>query len=206
MNLHPYKWCDTEIKLPIPERFTEENITKDSSFDFLLKADLKSNRYNVKIEGEKHTERSLLSAQRAILIQIIEDNYQDRDICFTNCSDLSMQGGLDAYLQNWGMISVLNPFVLEEEKKSNIEKIKLLLIGDKLKAFKGIRENNIPRIANITSIYISALLTVFSEAIHHESIQIAEQYYTLYKSYLMSGLDVETEEYYLKIMEKYLKR
>lgn len=206
LNVRPYKWKETVIDIPIPESFKQSEKISHTVMKFNLKPDLKSNRYNVKIEGDQQEERTLLSVQRAMLLRIIEDNFENRDICFTNCSDLSFLGGLDEYLQNEGMISRLKPYPLSQDEKININALHVLLNKENFEKYATIQYHNIPRISNITSLYLNALLMAFSDALSHNDKESAVQWLTFYKAHLMVNLNKEVEDHYLLMLQDAINR
>lgn len=200
-DAHPYKWKETQIEIPVPDSMIHSGQTNEYVMKFNLKPDLKSNRYNIKIEGDKQEERTLLSVQRAMLLRIVEDNFKFRNICFTNCCDITLMGGLDEYLQNEGMISHLLANKPSEDNKANVRAIEKLLIKENFQSFKTVKDHDIPRISNITSLYLSALVISFSDSVARKDKQAAQRWVDFYKENLMPDLDKETEMYYLNMLQ-----
>ena len=103
-----------------------------------------------KIESEKAKARTYLSPQRAILLQIVEDNFAERPIYFSNFASPVFYGGLDNYFQNCGLVSKLLPIKTNDSKYAMDESKLEKLIGlENLGDYKTIKENNIPRISGI---------------------------------------------------------
>ena len=84
-DIHPFKWKETIITIPINKKLQEKyNVKNATSMQWLVKPDLVSDRNHSKIEGEIMNKRTYLSPQRAMLLQIIEDNFDERPIYFSN--------------------------------------------------------------------------------------------------------------------------
>ena len=71
--------------------------------------DYTSTRMHSKIEGEEPQQRTYLSPQRGMLLEIVENNMSQRPIYFTNFSIPTFYGGLENYFQYCGLVSKLLP-------------------------------------------------------------------------------------------------
>ncbi|NOY36283.1 MAG: tetratricopeptide repeat protein [Chlorobi bacterium] len=166
-DIHPFKWDTTTVIIPISQELQEKYaLNGNYKMQWALEPDLFSERNHSKIEGEKIRKRTYLSPQRAILLEIVEDNFQSRPIYFSNATDPFFYGGLDLFFQNCGLVSELLPFNTEQtEYGYNYQKIERLLQKDNLKDYYKIKETDIPRISGI----------VFG---YHNSILILARYYS----------------------------
>ena len=92
-DMHPYKWRSTEIKIPVSP-LTLKKYECDDSYEMIwtVEADLTSNRQHSKMEDEELKNRTYLSPQRAILLQIVEDNFNERPIYFSKLSNQEFFG------------------------------------------------------------------------------------------------------------------
>ncbi len=207
-DVRPYKWKDTVIQLEISEKQKIDFNLPSNYIDYLLTANLSSNRYASKIKSEEVNQRTLVSVQKAILVQIIEDNWKTRPIYFTNCSDQSLIGGFDNYLQNFGLVSKLYPIQFKEDDKeaNDFNEIDKLLQKDNLKGYQSIAKNDIPRISMITFLYLKSFFIKFSAEIKENNLAEAEKSVQFYKDNLMPGLDHETETQYLNLIEDSIKK
>ena len=151
MDIRPFKWRETNIHIDISstDRIKFE-LPDNYKMEWVVKPDLQSERLHSKIESEEAIKRTLLSPQRAILLQIVEDNFSERPIYFSNFAEQSFYGGLNEFFQNCGLVSKLTPIGTKntdyEFDKSKIEK---LLTSRNLEHYKDIKNNNMPRISRI---------------------------------------------------------
>ena len=84
-DIHPFKWDTTTIDILIPQNDIEKyNLSNTYKLRWQVSPDLSSNRLHSKMSGENIKNRTYLSPQKAILLQIIEENYSMRPICFSN--------------------------------------------------------------------------------------------------------------------------
>ncbi|MFQ5448834.1 MAG: hypothetical protein ACE5FF_18065, partial [Saprospiraceae bacterium] len=162
MDLHPFKWDTTTVTIPVPQKVRQKyNLDADYEMHWEVTPDLSSNRYHSKIVGEDAEKRTYLSPQKAILLQIVEDNFLHRPIFFSNMATPSFYGGLDLYFQYDGLVSELLPFQTEgTDYKYNYGKIEQLLQNDNFKDYRQIKEYDIPRISRIALTYHQAVLVL----------------------------------------------
>ena len=149
MDIHPFKWDTTSVNIPYSNELKEElQLSSNSEMNWQVIPDLCSNRMHSKIAGERAKQRTYLSPQRAILLQIAEDNFSKRPIYFSNSASPTLYGGLDKYFQNCGMVSKLLPIKTDSTHfETNFSKLEQLYQSKNLKDFISIKKNDLPRIS-----------------------------------------------------------
>lgn len=149
MDIHPFKWRETTVFIDISEKDKIRfNLPEDTQMAWTIYPDLQSERMHSKIDGETVVKRSLLSPQRAILLQVIEDNFAERPIYFSNFTEPSFYGGLNDYFQYGGLVSKLTPFKTENTDYAiDMTKLEKLFSEENLLKYRNIKENDIPRIS-----------------------------------------------------------
>lgn len=149
MDIHPFKWDTTSVTIPYSNELKEElQLTPKYEMNWQVIPDLRSNRMHSKIPSEIAKQRTYLSPQRAILLQIIEDNFSERPICFSNSASPTLYGGLELYFQNCGMVSKLLPIKTESTHfATNYNKLEQLYQPENFKDFISIKKNDLPRIS-----------------------------------------------------------
>lgn len=196
-DIHPFKWDTTTVSIPI----SKSNIKKyntENSFKWTIIPDLKSERKHSKIKGEKVKYRTYLSPQRAILLQIVQNNFNERPIFFSNLANPIFFGGLNENFSNYGLVSKLTPIKTENtEFKIDYSKIESLLQKEKLQNFPTIKENDIPRISGITFMYHNSLMKL-SEHYRTEGKEKELKNLTkFYSKYLAIEFKPDSEKKYL---------
>lgn len=204
MDIHPFKWDTITINIPISA--ADKTKFKLSANDFMqwnLVPDLFSERMHSKIESEKVKPRTYLSPQRAILAQIVEDNFAYRPIYFSNFASPSFYGGLDTNFQNCGLISKLLPFSTSgSEYEMNLDKLEQLFQKENLSQYNTIKTTNIPRISGIGLAYHHALILLSAEYKKNKENSKLEKLKDLYNSQLRIGFRGDFEEEIWKELEK----
>ena len=150
-DIHPFKWEPTTVSIRVsPTDKKYFGLPDDYLLQWEVFPDLFSERMHTKTESEKAKARAYLSPQRAILLQIVEDNFAERPIYFSNFASPAFYGGLDSCFQYCGLVSKLLP-VKTSGSKYAVDKLKLeaLLCLGNLGDYKSIQEHNIPRISRI---------------------------------------------------------
>lgn len=192
MDIHPFKWKTTTVAIPVSDKHKKEfELPKDYKLQWEVKPDLSSERMHAKIKGEKAKKRTYLSPQRAILLQIIENNFSQRPIYFSNFCSPTFYGGLNQYFQNCGLVSRLTPTVTKGTNYAfDYGKIENLLQKENLKDFGMLIDNDIPRISNITlSGYYVAFLNLLESKNNKERNLLKD----LFDQYLKIGYNKEFE-------------
>ncbi|MBP7462363.1 MAG: hypothetical protein KBA26_13830 [Candidatus Delongbacteria bacterium] len=163
MDIHPFKWKSTEVAISVSSGDKLKfGLPEDYHMAWTVDPDLTSERMHSKIEGEEAKKRTYLSPQRAVLLQIVEDNFDKRPIFFSNFASPIFYGGLEDHFQNRGLVSQLLPIKTQDSDyvydASAIEK---LIDSGNLSRYKTIKNNDFPRISGIViSGYSSAFLNL----------------------------------------------
>lgn len=203
-DIHPFKWDTTTIDILIPQNDIEKfNLSNTYKLRWQVSPDLSSNRLHSKMSGENIKNRTYLSPQKAILLQIIEENYSMRPICFSNFCNPFFFNGLEKYLTNWGLISKLIPV---DSKVYNIQndysEMEKLIRSENLQNYSDIIVNELPRISGLTFIYSETLYLLAKEySIKNEKGKL-KNLINFYDKYLRIGFNKETEKYYSDELEK----
>ncbi len=200
MDIHPYKWDTTSVSIPVSEALKNEfNLAPDYQLTLDITPDLISNRMHSKIQSEKAKKRTYLSPQRAILLHIVEANFAERPIYFTNFVDSSFYGGLNIYFQDCGMLSRLIPVKVSETPNSiHEQKFEALLKAENLKDLQSVKTNNIPRISGIVFAYYQATNRLAQKYKQTQQTEKLKKLIGLYKSHIILGWDPEYEAQILK--------
>lgn len=203
-DIHPFKWDTTQIKIPVSSvMLNKYKIDDDYDMIWTVTPDLTSNRKHSKIEGENVKNRTYLSPQRAILSQIVEDNFMSRPIYFSNMANPEFYGGLNEFFRNCGIVSELTPIKTKgSEFENDYEKIKNLLNSPNLKQLPTIKKTDIPRISGAVFMYHGAVLTL---AEYYQNKKQTEDLINLkdfYLKYLAIGFNEDGEKWYQAEIEK----
>jgi len=163
LDIHPFKWKKTDVLIDVSQQDKQEfNLSTNYQMQWTVLPDLQSERMSSKIESEIASKRAYLSPRQAILLQIVEDNFSNRPIYFSNFAEVSLYGGLNEYFQNCGLVSKLTPI---KTKNTDYEfdrlRVEKLLTLNNFNRYKGIKVNNIPRISRIVLFgYANAILNL----------------------------------------------
>jgi hypothetical protein len=205
MDIHPFKWRETNVYIDIlPADRIKFGLPEDFKMEWVVAPDLQSWRMHSKIEGEEATRRTLLSPQRAILLQIVEDNFSERPIYFTNSAEPTFYGGLNEYFQNCGLVSRLTPIKTKDTKyQIDVQKLEQLFIAENLYRYRNIKENDLPRISGVVVYgYPMALINLANHYRISGQDSKLKQLIELYKNQLKIDFDVEYEQIVLNELEK----
>ena len=206
MDIHPFKWDTTVVSIQVsPIERKQYGLPGNYQLKWEVSPDLFSERMHSKIEGETAKPRTYLSPQRAILLQIVEDNFAERPIYFSNFTSPTFYGGLNEYFQNCGLVSKLVPIPTKESiysfDKSKIEK---MVRSENLVSYKTIKEKNMPRISGIVmSGYSGAFL--YLAGLYKESNE-KDQLKSLIKLYedkMKIDFDSEYETFIANELKRY---
>lgn len=192
MDIHPFKWDTTTVSIQISLTDKKQfNLHGDYELKWEVSPDLFSDRMHSKIESEKAKARTYLSPQRAILLQIVEDNFSQRPVYFSNFCSPTLYGGLNKYFQNVGLVSKLTPVQTKETAYAfNYDKIRELFHESNLKNFKTLPNCNMPRISGmILSGYYISLLNLLENSNVEERLQLKN----LFERHLKVGYNKEFE-------------
>ncbi len=204
MNIRPFKWRETDVFINIsPTDRLKYGLTEDSKMQWTVAPDMQSWRMHSKIEGEEAARRTFLSPQRAILLQIIEDNFAERPIYFTNAAEATFYGGLNEYFQNCGLISMLMP-IKTKDTKYQVDALKLeqLFQPENFTHFAHVKENDFPRISRIVIYgYPSAVIELANYYLSSNMDNNLQQLIDFYRNHLIIGYNKEYEQLILNELE-----
>jgi hypothetical protein len=157
-----------------------------------------------KIDTEAPKKRKFLSPQRAVLLQIVQDNFSERPIYFTNFAAPDLYGGLEEYFNNYGLVSKLMPFKTKDSGYAiNAAQMENLLTADNLKYYKNIRENNFPRISGLLiSGYSNVFLYLADFYRNQQNNAKISGLAALYQLQMCVGIDQDFEQGNLKDINK----
>jgi hypothetical protein len=197
MDIHPFKWDTASVEIPVSHATREAmELREDFKLTWVVKPDLVSGRMQSKIESEVAKKRTFLSPQRAILLQIVEDNFSQRPLFFSNFANSELYGGLDAFFQNCGLVSRLTPIITEGTGVAyDIGKYEKLLLLENLVNYKTIKTNNLPRVSGIAvSGYMNAVIQL--AAIYKTNNETAKlkALESVFTQRLLIGQDPENEK------------
>jgi len=203
-DIHPFKWDTTIVSIPVQKNEIEKyNLPNDFTLSWEINPDLTSQRLHSKMLNEKAKNRTYLSPQRAILLQIIEENNARRPIYFSNFCNSSFYGGIDKYLSNCGLVSKLTPV---NTKENNIQidytEFEKLLKKENLEHYSDIKQNNLPRISGMMLSYHSSLYLLAKEYSENNETDKLNNIIELYNKCLRIGFKENAEDYYNTELEK----
>jgi tetratricopeptide (TPR) repeat protein len=206
MDIRPFKWDTSTVHIPLTDKqINTWGLPENSSFDWKLAPDLSSNRKHSKIAGESIKKRMYLSPQKAILLQIVEDNFNKRPICFSNMGNTFFFGGLDQFFLKGPLVSTLTP-VLTTNRKSDIDlkKYEHLFQPENLKHLHDVNSHDIPRISNIVTNYHNA---AYQLALYYKQNNERSKLVNLsefYDKHLMIGLQPDRENMIGSVIKTFL--
>ncbi|MDD2965327.1 MAG: hypothetical protein PHU33_15365, partial [Bacteroidales bacterium] len=195
-DIHPFKWDTTLVTLPVDATVLQYyGLQPNHQFNLMVAPDLTSERLHSKMGGEKPKKRTYLSPQRAILIQIVEDNFSRRPIYFSNFASPDFFGGLDRYFQDCGLVSKLLPFKTTETSFAfDFDKMKQLTDAQNLAHYQSLLTHNMPRISGIAT---QGYIRIFNALMNHyyltNNSEAAHELIRCFDSHINIGLDKETE-------------
>ena len=204
LDIHPFKWDSSNVLIPVSSKLKKKySLDKNYTMRWLIKPDLFSDRNHSKINKEKVKKRTYLSPQRAILLQIIEDNFSNRPIYFSNLANPFFFGGLDSFFQNCGLVSELLPFQTKQTGfENNYQRIEQLLQKEKFENYSSIKMDDIPRISGIVFAYHTTLLKLSEYCKTNNENEKLKYLRIFYNDYLKIGFNPDTEKKYEEKLEK----
>jgi len=197
MDIHPFKWRETDVFINVSDADKAQfGLNENYKIKWTVYPDLTSERMHSKIESEQAQKRTFLSPQRAMLLQIVEDNFTTRPIYFSNFATPTYYGGLDHFFQNCGLVSKLTPIRTKDSKyTSDLSKLEKLISTENLKNYESIKDNNMPRISGVATYgYFSSIVRL--AGIYRESNKNLEleQLIKLFESHLQINFDPDYEQ------------
>lgn len=205
-DMHPYKWDTTRVDIPVSSSCCDEFKFQAESFPITIAPDLSSNRKHSKQEGESIKNRTYLSPQKAVLLHIIENNFEQRPIFISNMANTYFYAGLEDNLSNYGLISKLLPVkTTKTDLAYNIPALEWLLQTENLIQYKTITDSDIPRISRILFNYHQSLISLAYFYHLNGEKQKYKNLKTILDQQLITGLYPEQENqieiYFKKISE-----
>ncbi len=205
MDIHPFKWDTTDVYIPVSKELkTAFKLDSKFQFKWTINPDLTSNRMHSKIESETAKKRTYLSPQRAILLQIVENNWSERPIYFSNFAESTYYGGLNSYFQDCGLTSRLIPVESKNVADScDINKLETFLKPENLKGFPTVRTEDIPRISGVIKYgYNRSFIMLAQKYKETNQNEKLKKLIDIYKTTCAIGLDKEYGDEVLKAMTK----
>jgi len=204
MDIHPFKWRETNVYIDISQADKLKfGLSEDFKMEWVVAPDLQSERMHSKIEGEEQVRRTLLSPQRAMLLQIVEDNFAERPIYFRG-AEPSFYGGINEYFQNCGLVFRLTPIKTKDTKfQIDVSKLEQLFKAENFTYYKNVKENDFPRISGIVVYgYPWALINLANYYRFSGKDSELKQLIEFYKKHFKIDFDVEYEKDVLYELEK----
>ena len=205
MDIHPYKWDTTDVFISIsPNDKQKYNLPNDYCMQWTVSPDLTSERMHSKMVSEKAKQRTYLSPQRAILLQIIEENFAERPIYFSNFASPAFYGKLEESFQNCGLVSRLLPIkTIDSDCSVDESKIERLIRPENLSHYKTMKEKDMPRVSGIVmSGYSNAFLylaEIYKDADQKDKLKSLIR---TYKDKMKININTEYESNTIKELEK----
>jgi hypothetical protein len=205
MDIHPFKWDTTTVSIKVSSTDRKQfGLSDDYLLQWQIGPDLFSERMHSKTESEKAKKRAYLSPQRAILLQIVESNFSQRPIYFSNFCSPTLVGGLNVYFQNCGMVSHLTPVLTKDtEFAFNYKKMEELVQEQNVMNFKTLTNNNMPRISGIVATGYYTTLINLSDKYDKTNDKTGKiQLKQLFEKHLKIGYNAEFENEIQNELEK----
>lgn len=151
MDIHPFKWDTTTISIKVSTTDKKQfSLAENYQLKWQVSPDLFSERMHSKIESETAKKRSYLSPQRAVMLQIVEDNLYQRPIYFSNFASPTFYAGLENHFQCCGLVSKLLPIkTIDSNYAFDVSKLETLISSENFRDYQTVKVNNIPRISGI---------------------------------------------------------
>lgn len=205
MDVHPFKWDTTTVKIPISgEVKAQLNLPENAMMEWTVNPDYTSNRLKQENQAKK---RTFLSPQRAILLHIVEANNWQRPIYFSSGAVEFLLGGLNEYSQDCGLVTKLLPVKTKGTHwETDKEKLESLIMNPKnFKCLKNIVNSDIPRISRLTTIYSNAALTLANIYSQENNMEAIKELSKFYEKYLKAGLYKDVEDSDLQEINRLIK-
>jgi hypothetical protein len=205
MDIHPFKWDTTTVSIKVSSTDRKQfGLSDDYLLQWQIGPDLFSERMHSKTESEKAKKRAYLSPQRAILLQIVESNFSQRPIYFSNFCSPTLVGGLNVYFQNCGLVSRLTPVLTKDtEFAFNYKKMEELVQEQNVMNFKTLTNNNMPRISGIVATGYYTTLINMSDKYDKTNDKTGKiQLKQLFEKHLKIGYNAEFENEIQNELEK----
>ena len=203
MDMHPFKWDTTRVTLTFPSSYLQQYALADThTLCWSVEPDLVSERLHAKSQNENPRKRTFLSPQRAILLQIVEDNAGKRPLFFSNFCSPALFGGLELYFQNCGLVSRLTPLITRKtEYEMDYPCMMKLFSPNNLKDYKTLVSLDMPRISPmVASGYLNAFGYLADCYVANGDAAALRQLRKFFQNFLAIGYNREWEEEVLRLM------
>jgi len=206
MSMHPYKWDTTIIHLSVPKKLkTKYELGQDYTMDWAVKPDLWSNRTEIKLDVKNIRNKTYMSGQRAVLLNIIEANQWKRPVYFTNTFNNYYLAGLDEYFQEHGVVSKLLPMKTgQTDWHINVKKLEQLVFKEDFEGFKTVLKKDQPRGSRILYTYYSAFTKLAAYYKKNGNYDKLESLIEAFREKMMIGFKKKYERKMLESMENML--
>lgn len=205
IDMHPYKWDTTTIEIKVPTLLNEKyDLPLGYKMEWIVEPDFSSSRVVSKISGEEAKPRTYLSAQRALLLDIVEANHWQRPIYFTAGFENFYLAGLNQYFQNCGLVSKLLPFKsIDTDWEFDIESFEKLVFEVSYINYSNVIETNQPRISGMLNSYKTSFWYLTEYYKNNGETTKLDNVINEFKSKMIIGFDSEYEQKFLEALEKF---
>ncbi len=198
-DIHPFKWDTTLVEIPVPagvaSLFKEAGLR---TMKWQINPDLVSNRDKQEDQAKK---RTFLSPQRGILLTIIESCKWERPVFISNAANSELNGGLEQFLQNRGLLSKVLPVpVAGTPDEDDITQLEKLISAPNFKDFRSVLNSDMPRISGILMLYhISCVKMAYRYAAEGDKLK-ARETESFYKIWFDIGFNKEQTMNYFSMI------
>lgn len=198
--LHPVKWKTTEVSIYYDRAYQRGlRFSADHKMKWSIEPDMDSNKNYVGTEAG--SKRQYLSPQRAMLLQIVQDNYDKRKIFFSNACEPFYMAGLNLYVRNRGLVGELLPIKTAGTTILNdYSEMAKLLTKANLHHYKDVKKSDIPQISDVLYLYHNSIITL---AGYYRLIKDETELRNLMKTYTecLRGVNKEDDKYYPTVLK-----
>ncbi|UCG61062.1 MAG: tetratricopeptide repeat protein [Candidatus Zixiibacteriota bacterium] len=193
LDMHPYKWKQNPIRVPVPESIRQSANIEQISFEWEIDPDLGN--------GE---ELKYLSAGRAALSDILITNQWQRPIYFSMGCPLSK--GLEQYIQTTGFVRQLLPYHVAGD--IDIARTESLVLDEgNYTSLHTLIDNDMPRVSQLLQNYRFLFLSLAYQYAQSGDMDKARAVFTSMKTHLPENILPVTEPYKrnLELLEGMIK-
>lgn len=204
-NIRPTKWKETEVSIYYDRAYQRGlRLPSDHKMKWLVEPDMDSRKNYA--GSEAGSLRQYLSPQRTMLLQIIQDNYDERKIFFSNACESFFMAGLSLYTRNRGLVGELLPVkTVGTTILNDYEEMAKLLTKANLKNYHTVKDSDIPKVSGILYLYHNSLVPL---AGYYRLIKDEKELRNLLKTYsdCLRGVNKEDDEYYPSVLKIQYKK
>lgn len=190
LNMHPFKWNETTIEIPIKKDLVNEYKLDTNYISWTIAPDLIGTR-------------DFLSCEKAFLLEIVESNSWERPIYWTFGMDNRYLGGLESFGSYKGLVYELMPFktigtIFEFDTIS----LDSLIDDANFLKYKSILETNQPRVSGILIYtYSNSIIQLAKYYKENNQTEKVNELINFFETNLKIGIYPDYEESYLKQIE-----